>query len=149
MHEIKNDHVFRGPTESMNFDMRVGHIHNLAEKLEAKGFKTYGTNEYLEVYIPSANEEKNGIKFGRMDGILLKPYYLGLGCYGGLSDPNQIGVKVPELQLTMQTTLKNFKKTFDKNGLVIKALREYKTTLETQRKVMCENLSLAVTLVNT
>lgn len=149
MHEIKNDHVFRGPSEGMYFDMRVGHIHELAKKLEAKGFKTYGVNEDLSIYIPSEAEEKNGVKFGRMDGIILKPYYLGLGCYGGLSDPDKIGVKVPELQLTMQTTLKNFKKTFAKNGLVVKTLREYKTTLETQRKVMCENLSLAVTLVNT
>lgn len=149
MHEIKNDHVFRGPTESMNFDMRVGHIHNLAEKLEAKGFKTYGTNEYLEVYIPSANEEKNGIKFGKLEGISLRPYYTGLCNNGDLIDPDSIGVRIPELQIDISLKLKDFKKTFKPNGLVIKTIQEYKTTMETQRKVMCENLSLAVTLNNT
>lgn len=149
MHEIKNDHVFRGPSESMFFDMRVGHIHNLAEKLEAKGFKTYGTNEYLEVYIPSANEEKNGISFGKLEGISLRPYYTGLCDNGDLIDPDSIGVRIPELQIDISLKLKDFKKTFKPNGLVIKTIQEYKTTMETQRRVMCENLSLAVTLNNT
>jgi hypothetical protein len=149
MHEIENDHVFRGPTESMHFDMRVGHIHNLAEKLEAKGFKTYGTNEYLEVYIPSANEEKNGINFGKLEGLSLRPYYTGLCNNGDLIDPDSIGVSIPELKITISLKLKDFKKTFKPDGLVIKTIQEYKTTMETQRRVMCENLSLAVTLNNT
>lgn len=149
MHEIQNDHVFRGPTESMFFDIRVDHIHGLAEKLEAKGFKTYGVNEDLEVYIPSEKEEKNGVNFGKLEGIFLKPYYTGLCHNGDLIDPDNIGVRIPELRIDMSLKLKDFKKTFKPDGLVIKTIQEYKTTVETQRRVMCENLSLAVTLNNT
>lgn len=149
MHEIENDHVFRGPTESMFFDMRVGHIHNLAKILEGKGFKTYGVNEELEVYIPSEKEEKNGINFGKLEGIFLKPYYIDLCNNGDLLDPEHIGVRISELRIDMSLKLKDFKKTFKPDGLVIKAIQEYKTTVETQRRVMCENLSLAVTLNNT
>ena len=149
MHKIKSDDKFRGPTEGMYFDKRCDIIHDLAVKLEAKGFKTYGTNEELRCYIPTHKEQKDGINFADLGGIVIEPRYAEMNHYGNINDFENLIVYIRSVGLKVKTTMKDFKKTFDNKGLVVKAIHEYESTVAQLRKTMQDNLSMAVTLVNT
>lgn len=149
MHEIKSDNTFRGPSESMYFDRRCDIVHDLALKLEAKGFKTYGTNEELRCYIPSPKEEKEGINFNNLGGIVIEPHYEAMNHYGNVDNFENLIVYIRSVGLKVKTTMKDFKKTFDSKGMVVKAIHEYESTVEQLRKTMQDNLSMAVTLANT
>ena len=148
MHEIKSDGKFRGPTDSMYFDIKCENVHGLALKLEEKGFKTFGMNEELRCYIPTAEEEKRGINYLNLKGIVVEPRYLSMDFRGQVTDKENLVVDIPSIRVTLRTTMKDFKKTFDKNGMVIKAIHEYESTVAQLRKTMQDNLSMAVTLVN-
>ena len=69
--------------------------------------------------------------------------------YGNINDFENLIVYIRSVGLKVKTTMKDFKKTFDNKGLVVKAIHEYESTVAQLRKTMQDNLSMAVTLVNT
>ncbi len=143
MHKIESDNVFRGPTDAMHFDMRVQAIHTLAEMLEEQGFETHGSNENLFCYLHDAKK----VNVHNLDeGIVLKPQLATLDSYGKTRNMQDLIVRIPDLGISVQTTVKDFKKIFDNNSIVVKAIKEYKSSLAQLRKTMHDNISMAVTL---
>ena len=69
--------------------------------------------------------------------------------YGNVDDFENLTVYIRSVGLKVKTTMKDFKKTFNNKGLVVKAIHEYESTVAQLRKTMQDNLSMAVTLVNT
>ena len=112
MHRLEKDNVWRGPTDSVFFNRKRESVHNLALRLEKFGVTTYGTNTELEAELNIGKRKITIIPSWRYDEW-------------GSDDKNDkydVDISIPALDVTIPIRLSKFKKTFNKDSYLMKAI---------------------------
>ena len=133
MHRLENDNVWRGPTDSVFFNKKRESVHNLALRLEKFGVTTYGTNTELEAELKVGKRKITIIPSWRYDEYGSDDY----------NDKYDVDISIPALDVTIPIRLSKFKKTFNKDSYLMKAIDEYEASLSAARAAFANNIETA------
>lgn len=133
MHRLEKDDVWRGPADSVFFNRRRESVHNLALRLEKFGITTYGTNTELEAELNIGKRKITIIPSWRHDGW----------DSDDKNDKYDVDISIPALDVTIPIRLSKFKKTFNKDSYLMKAIDEYEASLSAAKAAFANNIETA------
>lgn len=133
MHTLENDNVWRGPSDSVFFNRKRESVHNLALRLEKLGVTTYGTNTELEAELELDRRKITIIPSWRHDEYDSDDKH----------DKYDVDISIPALDVIIPIRLSKFKKTFNKDGYLMKAIDEYEASLSAAKAAFANNIETA------